>query len=122
MKASKHSTLTVAQKTTIVMGVDLSLYRSAMLYNLMVNLILACVTCEKVIHFSEFTVLTIAHMLELLNTGETNLEEEEEKKNGLQLQYDLGCSCISRLKRMKTPITPNQCSVCFRYSAYYNLT
>ena len=73
-----------------------------------------CSTCAPSIHLPDFSAKTVAHLLQLLTTGETVVEEWEERTRITQLQAALGCSGVSRAEKLKPVLLPGQCAACFR--------
>ena len=77
-----------------------------------------CSTCAPSIYLPDFSTLTVAHLAQLLESGETEVEDEEEKVRVKQLQAALGCSGISRAEKLRPQLTPGQCAGCLRYVHY----
>ena len=70
-----------------------------------------CNQC-KVIHLPGFSLTTVAHLVQLLTSGETYVTAEE-KKRMVNLKLALSCSGVSRQDSVK--VDTNQCKHCFRY-------
>ena len=63
-----------------------------------------CKDCAGAIYLPDFSILTVAHLNELLTNGETMVEEEEEeegKRRVLQLKLAMGCSGVSRREKIQ---------------------
>ena len=62
-------------------------------------------------HLTDFSLYTMVHLIELLNTGVTVLDSEEEKTWILQLHYSLqSClmtSCHTRVSEIDPGLCPN---------------
>ena len=72
-----------------------------------------CGSCAPAVHLPDFSTITLANLVNLLTTGETQVTKTE-RKRVLQLQAALGCSGISRHEKVQ--LEPNQCGHCYRYS------
>ena len=77
-----------------------------------------CSTCEPSIYLPDFSTSTVAHLAQLLESGETEVETEVEIKRVRQLQAGLRCSGVSRAKKLRPKLTPGQCAACLRYVQY----
>ena len=55
-----------------------------------------CSICAPSIYLPDFSTLTVSHLAQLLESGETEVETEVEIKRVRQLQAALGCSGVSR--------------------------
>ena len=65
-----------------------------------------CSTCAPSIYLPDFSTLTVAHLAQLLESGETEVETEVEIKR------------VSRAEKLRPQLTPGQCAACLRYVQY----
>ena len=72
-----------------------------------------CHKCEKILLLSDFSVMSVSQLLELLTKGETWLHKVEERKAVVQLLIALGCKVITQLKLEVFP-DGGQCPYCSR--------
>ena len=72
-----------------------------------------CHKCEKILLLSDFGVMSVSQLLELLTKGETWLHKVEERKAVVQLLIALGCKVITQLKLELSP-DGGQCPYCSR--------
>ena len=73
-----------------------------------------CGECQQKVFLPDFTLNTAAHLMELLTTGATVLDTEDDKKDILQLRNTLQCCLISRCRSQKVELAGGQCGECLR--------
>ena len=74
-----------------------------------------CKFCENIVHLPDISMVTVTHLLELLSTSVTDLQEEDGRKRVIQLQVALGCTGITDLRKIKHDPVPGQCPNCLMY-------
>ena len=88
--------------------------KSRMIRDLIGALHADCQSCKKYLNLPDVSMVTVAHLVELLITGKTDLKDEKERKRVMQLQWSLGCNVITRFQRIKPDLVSGQCLHCLR--------
>ena len=66
----------------------------------------------------DYSTLTVAHLAQLLESGETEVETEVEVVRVRQLWAVLSCSGVSKAEKLRPQLTPGQCAACLGYVQY----